>query len=112
MLHVWYIYLHLPPKLPSFVGRCSSTMVRIWECFPHDFPMIPMVAQASLDALHGTLSCLDSVSAGKMLLSREPRQSLTVDGWILGVTRRLFVAISVTFDGVGSTEFFEVMLVE
>jgi hypothetical protein len=26
--------------------------------------------------------------------------------------RRLFVSVSVTFDGVGSTKFFEVMLVE
>ena len=26
-----YIYLHLPQKSPSFVGKYSSTMVRIWE---------------------------------------------------------------------------------
>ena len=38
MLHVWYIYLHLPPKLPSFVGRCSSTMISPW------FPWAPRPA--------------------------------------------------------------------
>ena len=26
----WNIYLHFPQKLPSFVGKYSSTMVRIW----------------------------------------------------------------------------------
>ena len=31
MLHVWNIYLHLPQKWPSFVGRYSSTMVHIWD---------------------------------------------------------------------------------
>ena len=33
MLHVWNIYLHLPQKWPSYVGKYSSTMVRIWEPF-------------------------------------------------------------------------------
>ena len=27
----WKIYLHLPQKWPSFVGKYSSSMVRIWE---------------------------------------------------------------------------------
>ena len=27
---VWNIYLHLPHKWPSFVGKYTSTMVRIW----------------------------------------------------------------------------------
>jgi hypothetical protein len=30
MLHVWYIYQHLPQKTPSFVGKYTSSMVRIW----------------------------------------------------------------------------------
>jgi hypothetical protein len=30
MLHVWNIYQHLPHKSPSFVGKYTSTMVRIW----------------------------------------------------------------------------------
>jgi hypothetical protein len=34
MLHVWNIYLQLPQKLPSFVGKYSSTMVGIYRfCF-------------------------------------------------------------------------------
>jgi len=30
MLHVWNIYQHLTHKSPSFVGKDTSTMVRIW----------------------------------------------------------------------------------
>ena len=30
ILHVWNIYQHLPHKSPSFVGKYTSTMVRIW----------------------------------------------------------------------------------
>ena len=40
MLHVWNIYLHLPPKSPSFVGKYSSTMVRIWVWFHYCFSII------------------------------------------------------------------------
>ena len=29
----WNIYQHLPWKSPSFVGKYTSTMVRVWVCF-------------------------------------------------------------------------------
>ena len=107
MLHVWYIYLHLPPKLPSFVGRCSSTMISPW--FPHDSHGRP--GQPWCSSWHTQLSWLcvcweDVVVKGT---------SAVVDGRWMDPgchIRRLFVSVSVTFDGVGSTKFFEVMLVE
>ena len=35
MLNVWYIYLHLPPKLPSFVGMFWPYIGRIWVWVTH-----------------------------------------------------------------------------
>ena len=33
MLHVWNIYLHLPQKWPSHVGKYSSTMEHLGTVF-------------------------------------------------------------------------------
>ena len=101
MLHVWYIYLHLPPKLPSFVGRCSSTMISPW------FPWAPRPALMLFMAHSAVLTLC--------LLGRCCCQGNLGSRWWMDPgchIRRLFVSVSVTFDGVGSTKFFEVMLVE
>ena len=35
MLNVWYIYLHLPPKLPSFVGKYTYHTLSLWDWIPN-----------------------------------------------------------------------------
>ena len=43
MLHVWNIYLHVPQKWPSFVGKYSSTMEHMgWDI--HDISNNPPVS--------------------------------------------------------------------
>ena len=44
MLHVWNMYLHFPQKSPSYVGKYTSTMVRIWDTrMFHPFHMFHLI---------------------------------------------------------------------
>jgi len=70
MLHVWNIYLHLPQKSPSFVGKYSSTMEHMGMLKPFfrgmDFPIPHFLGYLSWGSYRGTIRMETMVGLGSL----------------------------------------------